>query len=119
MSITDKDFTELSVKVESINKRSESNGHRINDLENEVKDVKDIQITLVKMANGIENMGNEIKEVRLGQEKLSEKVNEIENRPANEAKAFLDTITGKIISVVAGGLIFYILGTMFPMIPWR
>jgi chromosome segregation ATPase len=133
VSITDKDFTELSVKVEKIGSKADSNGHRIDDLESDVKEVKDIQITLVKLANGVENMGNQlidvkaqIKDVKLGQDALSknqsimsEEINEVKNRPANEAKAFLDTVTGKIISVIAAGLIFYILGAMFPMIPWR
>ena len=126
MSITDKDFTELSVKVEKIGSKADSNGHRINDLESDVREIKDIQITLVKMANGIENMGNQIfavntqlKEVKQGQEKLSEKVNEIENRPANQTKSFVDKLKDKALLIVGGTLILYILATLFPMIPWR
>ena len=126
MSITDKDFTDLSVEVGKMGSKVDSCGYRINDLESDVREIKDIQITLVKMANGIENMGTQIfavntqlKKVEEGQEILTKKVNVIENRPANETKTFIDKIKDRAFYIVGGGLILYLLMTLFPMIPWR
>lgn len=87
--VVEEKYTELAVHVQEIDSRCKSNEHRIDDLEDEMKEAKDMQITLVKLANGVENMGNQlmdvkedIQDVKKGQSELSEKVTVLENRPA-------------------------------------
>ena len=121
----DEKYTELAVHVQEIDSRSKSNEHRINDLEVEMKETKEMQITLVKLANGVENMGNQlmdvkedIQDVKKGQSELSDKVTTLENRPATETKRRFDKIVDKLIWLVIGGLVAGVLYSVLPNIPW-
>ena len=116
-------YTDLAVHIQEIDSRSKSNEHRIDDLEIDMKETKDMQITLVKLANGVENMGNQlmdvkedIQDVKKGQSELSDKVTILENRPAQETKKRWDSIYDKIIWLVIGGIVTFILSQAIPTI---
>ena len=119
----EKQYTDLAVHVQEIDSRSKSNEHRIDDLEHDMKETKSMQITLVKLANGVENMGNQlmdvkedIQDVKKGQHELSNKVTTLENRPALETKKRWDSIYDKIIWLVIGGIVTFILSQAIPTI---
>ena len=106
----EKQYTELAVHVQEIDSRSKSNEHRIDSLEEDMKETKDMQITLVKLANGVENMGNQlmdvkedIQDVKKGQNELSEKVTTLENKPAQQTKKRWDSISIAIPHVHISG----------------
>ena len=116
-------YTDLAVHIQEIDSRSKSNEYRIDDLEIDMKETKDMQITLVKLANGVENMGNQlmdvkedIQDVKKGQHELSNKVTTLENRPALETKKRWDSIYDKIIWLVIGGIVTFILSQVIPTI---
>ena len=117
----EKQYTELAVHVQEIDSRSKSNEHRIDSLEEDMKETKDMQITLVKLANGVENMGNQlmdvkedIQDVKKGQNELSEKVTTLENKPAQETKRRVDTIYEKILWLFIAGVIGFLLAHALP-----
>ena len=117
----EKQYTDLAVHVQEIDSRSKSNEHRIDDLENDMKETKDMQITLVKLANGVENMGNQlmdvkedIQDVKKGQSELSDKVTTLENKPAQETKRRVDTIYEKILWLFIAGVIGFLLAHALP-----
>ena len=119
----EKQYTDLAVHVQEIDSRSKSNEHRIDDLETEMKETKNMQITLVKLANGVENMGNQlmdvkedIQDVKKGQNELSNKVTTLENKPAQETKKRWDSIYDKILWLVIGGIVTFILSQAIPAI---
>ena len=119
----EKRYTDLAVHVQEIDSRSRSNEHRIDDLEHDMKETKSMQITLVKLANGVENMGNQlmdvkedIQDVKKGQHELSNKVTTLENRPALETKKRWDSIYDKILWLVIGGIVTFILSQAIPTI---
>ena len=119
----EKQYTDLAVHVQEIDSRSKSNEHRIDDLETEMKETKNMQITLVKLANGVENMGNQlmdvkedIQDVKKGQSELSDKVTTLENKPAQETKKRWDSIYDKILWLVIGGIVTFILSQAIPAI---
>ena len=119
----EKQYTDLAVHVQEIDSRSKSNEHRIDDLEHDMKETKSMQITLVKLANGVENMGNQlmdvkedIQDVKKGQHELSNKVTTLENRPALETKKRWDSIYDKILWLVIGGIVTFILSQAIPTI---
>lgn len=121
----DEKYTDLAVHIQEVDSRSKSNEHRINDLESDMKETKDMQLTLVKLASGVENMGNQlmdvkndIQDVKKGQDELSDKVTTLENKPAQETKRRVDGIYEKIIWVIVGGILMATLLTLFPNIPW-
>lgn len=121
----ERQYTDLAVHLQEVDSRSKSNEHRIDELESDMKETKNMQITLVKLANGVENMGNQlmdvkqdIQEVKKGQDELSDKVTTLENRPATETKRRFDKIIDKAIWLIIGGLIAGVLYSVLPNIPW-
>ena len=119
----EKQYTELAVHVQEIDSRSKSNEHRIDSLEEEMKETKSMQITLVKLANGVENMGNQlmdvkedIQDVKKGQSELSEKVTTLENRPAQETKKRWDSIYAELLKLFVIGVAGFLLAQAFPAI---
>ena len=119
----EKQYTELAVHLQEVDSRSKSNEHRINDLEVGMKETKVMQITLVKLANGVENMGNQlmdvkedIQDVKKGQTELSEKVTTLENKPAQETRKRWESISEKLIWFFIAGIAGYVLAQVFPAI---
>ena len=117
----EKQYTDLAVHVQEIDSRSKSNEHRIDDLEDEMKETKEMQITLVKLANGVENMGNQlmdvkedIQDVKKGQSELSDKVTTLENKPAQETKKRWDSIYDKLIWLFISGIVGFLLAQALP-----
>ena len=119
----EKQYTELAVHVQEIDSRSRSNEHRIDSLEEDMKETKDMQITLVKLANGVENMGNQlmdvkedIQDVKKGQNELSEKVTTLENKPAQETKKRWDSISMELLKLFVVGVVSFLLAQVLPPI---
>ena len=117
----EKQYTDLAVHVQEIDSRCKSNEHRIDDLENDMKETKDMQITLVKLANGVENMGNQlmdvkedIQDVKKGQSELSDKVTTLENKPAQETKKKWDSISEKLLWLFISGVVGFLLAQALP-----
>ena len=119
----EKQYTELAVHVQESESRSKSNEHRIDSLEEDMKETKDMQITLVKLANGVENMGNQlmdvkedIQDVKKGQNELSEKVTTLENKPAQETKKRWDSISMELLKLFVVGVVSFLLAQVLPPI---
>lgn len=119
----EKQYTELAIKLEKIDSRSRSNEYRINDLESDMKETKNMQITLVKLANGVENMGSQlmdvksdIQDVKKGQAELSDEVTTLKNQPAQETKKRWDSISDKLLWLFIAGIAGYLLAQAFPVI---
>ena len=117
----EKQYTELAVHVQEVDSRCRSNEHRIDSLEEDMKETKDMQITLVKLANGVENMGNQlmdvkedIQDVKKGQNELSDKVTTLENRPAQETKKKWDSISEKLLWLFIAGVVGFLLAQALP-----
>lgn len=117
----ERQYTDLAVHVQEIDSRCKSNEHRINDLESDMKEAKDMQITLVKLANGVENMGtqlmdvkNDIQDVKKSQDEISDKVTILENKPAQETKKRWDSIYEKLIWVFVAGVVGFLLAQALP-----
>ena len=119
----EKQYTNLAVHIQEVDSRSKSNEHRIDSLEEDMKETKSMQITLVKLANGVENMGNQlmdvkedIQDVKKGQSELSEKVTTLENRPAQETKKRWDSIYAELLKLFVIGVAGFLLAQAFPAI---
>ena len=119
----EKQYTELAVHVQEVDSRCKSNEHRIDSLEEDMKETKDMQITLVKLANGVENMGNQlmdvkedIQDVKKGQNELSDKVTTLENRPAQETKKRWDSISMELLKLFVVGVVSFLLAQVLPPI---
>lgn len=118
-------ITDLAVRLEETNGLAKSNARRIEALEENIKTLHDTQISLVKIANSVENMGRSISEINDKidgisgkQDNFSEKIVALENRPAQKTKRLVDDVVEKVTWVIIGGLVTWFLTRLFPTIPW-
>ena len=119
----DEKYMDLAVHLQEVDSRSKSNEHRIDELECDMKETKNMQITLVKLANGVENMGNQlmdvkedIQDVKKGQNELSDKVTTLENKPAQETKKKWDSISIELLKLFIVGIAGFLLAQVLPAI---
>ena len=119
----DEKYMDLAVHLQEVDSRSKSNEHRIDELECDMKETKNMQITLVKLANGVENMGNQlmdvkedIQDVKRGQSELSDKVTTLENKPAQETKKKWDSISIELLKLFIVGIAGFLLAQVLPAI---
>ena len=117
-------YTDLAIKLEKTDARSKSNENRINELKDNVDRFSETQITLVKLANGVDKMADQlvdmktdIKEIKGSQNKLSNKVTYLENKPAIQTKKRLDSTFDRLLWLLLSGftgVIGFLLARAFP-----
>ena len=117
----DKQYTEMAVKLQEVDSRCRSNEHRLDELDGEMDKIQETQITLVKLANGVDKMADQlvdmkadIKDVKMSQKELSDKVTTLENKPAAETKRKWDSISGNLWWLFISGIAAFLLGQALP-----
>lgn len=119
----DKQYTEMAVKLQEVDSRCRSNEHRLDELDDQMDKMQETQITLVKLANGVDKMADQlvdmkadIKDVKTSQKDLSDKVTTLENRPAVETKKKWDSISENLLWLFIGGVTTFLLAQILPTI---
>ena len=117
----DKQYTEMAVKLQEVDSRCRSNEHRLDELDGEMDKIQETQITLVKLANGVDKMADQlvdmkadIKDVKTSQKELSDKVTILENKPAAETKRKWDSISWNLWWLFISGIAAFLLGQALP-----
>ena len=118
-------YTELAVRLQEVDSRSKSNEHRLDDHENEIKELREKQDAIYELTSSVKSIATDmnyikedVKEVKTGQNELNKKVTILENTPANETKKRLDDIKDKLIWLLIGGVAVGLLSALLPNIPW-
>ena len=121
----DEKYTELAVHLESVDSRCKSNEHRINDHDNDIKELREKQDAIYDLTSSVKSIATDmtyikedVQEVKSGQAQLNEKVTILENKPATEVKKRIDGIYEKLLWLVVGGIAVTLLSTIVPKIPW-
>ena len=121
----DEKYTELAVHLESVDARCKSNEHRINDHDNDIKELREKQDAIYDLTSSVKSIATDmtyikedVQEVKSGQAQLNEKVTILENKPATEVKKRIDGIYEKLLWLVIGGIAVALLSTILPKIPW-
>ena len=87
--------TELIEKVAHLEEREKSNTKRINEIETEVKENRELTIAVKEIAT-------EIKHIREEQNKMNERLKIIEEKPIKDYEDTKKQVKGKVISFVTG-----------------
>lgn len=103
--------------------RAKSNTHRLDIVEEDIKDLKEKNNTLYEMSASIKNLSegivsikDDVKDIKTEQEALKEDVSELKNAPAkSKAKAF-DTAWKFVVTAVGGAFIGWLITTLLPQI---
>lgn len=121
----EKEYTQLAVKVEGVDTRCRYNENRIEQHDEEIKELREDTKTLIKLTNSVDVIATSIADVNkkvdvIGskQDKLNDKVTVLENRPAVDIKKRWDGIAEKLLWLVIGGVAVGILSAIIPNIPW-
>ena len=121
----DEKYTELAVHLESVDARCKSNEYRINDHDNDIKELREKQDAIYDLTSSVKSIATDmtyikedVQEVKSGQVQLNEKVTILENKPATEVKKRIDGIYEKLLWLVIGGIAVTLLSTILPKIPW-
>ena len=121
----DEKSTELAVHLESVDARCKSNENRINDHDNDIKELREKQDAIYDLTSSVKSIATDmtyikedVQEVKSGQAQLNEKVTILENKPATEVKKRIDGIYEKLLWLVVGGIAAALLSTILPKIPW-
>ena len=109
--------------ITQIDERSKSNSHRLDTVEEDIKDLKEknnalyeINSNIRTLSEGILTVKNDIQEVRTEQGEMKSDIAELKNVPTqSKAKAF-DTAWKFIVTAVATGLVSFILGQLVPSV---
>ena len=121
----DDKYTDLAVKVEGVDARCKSNEHRLDEHDDELKNLREDTKTLIKLTNSVDVIATSIADVNkkvdvIGskQDRLNDKVTVLENKPFIETKKRFDGIYDKLLWLVIGGIAIGILSQILPNIPW-
>jgi hypothetical protein len=87
--------TELIEKVAHLEEREKSNTKRINEIETEVKENRELTIAVKEIAT-------EIKHIREEQNKMNERLKIIEEKPIKDYEETKKQVKGKVISFITG-----------------
>lgn len=101
-TITRKEHEEFARRIEEENVRQ---NHRISALEDNVKEIHGLTVSVERMAVNMENMLNAIERQGNLIEKQNERIDKIEEEPANDYKQIKMAIITAIISAVVGTVV--------------
>ncbi len=136
MPISEGEFRGLSNKVVEVDERSKSNTKRIDELCNDMKDIKADQKALMVMAQGIEAISKDVKyiqsditevkdtqkestqEIKKTQKAITDRVDALEKAPLEAVNNRTKFVLEKGAIIVLGGVIGYLLNAIFPTISW-
>lgn len=97
--------------VQEIKSRCESNTHQINELKERMTKQEERSETLYKMSENIalmaqsfKQMEEDVGEIKESQKDLSQKVSTLENQPAKETVAKMNSVKWSVISAVCGAI---------------
>lgn len=93
---------DLEVQLAHLEEREKSNTHRIDKLEEEVSEIKDLTIAVKEIAT-------ETKHMREEQNNMSKRLSTIEEKPAKNWDKLVSTIIGTVVGGVVGAILALIL----------
>lgn len=94
--------TEIIEKIAHLEERAKSNTKRIDEVEQEVKENRELTVAVKEIAT-------EMKHLREEQSSMNERLKIIEEKPSKNWDKIVTTIIGTIVGALAGGIIGLIL----------
>ena len=93
---------DLEVQLAHLEEREKSNTHRIDKLEEEVSEIKDLTIAVKEIAT-------ETKHMREEQNNMSKRLSTIEEKPAKNWDKIITTVIGTVVGGLVGAVLALIL----------
>lgn len=103
--------------------RAKSNTHRIEEIEDDIKDLKEKNTALYEMSASIKNLSegivdikSDVKVIKSEQGEMKTEITELKNTPIKAKAGWVDNFGKLLFTAIATGIIAFILGQLFPNI---
>lgn len=118
------EFTENYLKeLTEVSERSKSNSHRLDEMEGDIKSLKEENKTLYEMSasiksmtDGIVSIKDDVKEIKSEQGEMKTEIQEIKNTPIKTKAGWVDSIGKLIGTAIVSAIVAFLLGQMCPNI---
>ena len=116
------EFNENHLKeLTEISERSKSNSHRLDEVEDDIKDLKEKNAALYEMSASIKNLSEgiidiktNVKEIKTEQGEMKTEIQEIKNSPTKAKAQWVDKAIGAVFGAIGMAILSYILSALAP-----
>ena len=118
------EFNENHLKeITETSERSKSNSHRLDEMEGDIKSLKEENKTLYEMSasiksmtDGIVSIKDDVKEIKSEQGEMKNEIQDLKNSPTKTKAQWVDNIGKLVITSIVTGIVAFLLGTLSPSI---
>ena len=110
-------------EITETSERSKSNSHRLDEVEDDIKSLKEENRTLYEMSasiktltDGVVSIKEDVKEIKSEQGEMKSEIQEIKNTPIKTKAGFVDDIGKLVVTAIISGILMFVLGTLSPNI---
>lgn len=118
------EFTENHLtKITQLDEHCKSNSHRLDDVENDIKDLKEknnalyeINANIRTLSEGILTVKTDIQEVKAEQGEMKSDIADLKNAPDKHKVHIFNNVSKLILTAVITGVVSFVLGIIAPTI---
>ena len=118
------EFNENHLKeLTEVSERSKSNSHRLDEVEDDIKSLKEQNRTLYEMSasiktltDGVVSIKEDVKEIKSEQGEMKNEIQDLKNSPTKTKAQWVDNIGRLVITSIVTGIVAFLLGTLSPSI---
>ena len=110
-------------EITETSERSKSNSHRLDEMEGDIKSLKEENKTLYEMSasiksmtDGIVSIKDDVKEIKSEQGEMKTEIQDLKNSPTTTKAQWVDNIGKLVITSIVTGIVAFLLGTLSPSI---
>ena len=110
-------------EITETSERSKSNSHRLDEVEDDIKSLKEQNRTLYEMSasiksmtDGIVSIKDDVKEIKSEQGEMKNEIQDLKNSPTKTKAQWVDNIGRLVITSIVTGIVAFVLGTLSPNI---
>ena len=110
-------------EITETSERSKSNSHRLDEMEGDIKSLKEENKTLYEMSasiksmtDGIVSIKDDVKEIKTEQGEMKSEIQDLKNSPTKTKAQWVDNIGKLVITSIVTGIVAFLLGNCFPQI---
>ena len=110
-------------EITETSERSKSNSHRLDEMEGDIKSLKEENKTLYEMSasiksmtDGIVSIKDDVKEIKSEQGEMKNEIQDLKNSPTKAKAQWVDKAIGAVCGAIGMGILGYVLSVISPNI---
>lgn len=110
-------------EITETSERSKSNSHRLDEMEGDIKSLKEENKTLYEMSasiksmtDGIVSIKDDVKEIKSEQGEMKNEIQDLKNSPTKAKAQWVDKAIGAVCGAIGMGILGYVLSAISPNI---